>query len=823
MRHQAGTGMPVEHPNRSTPILSVRNISKTFGPTVANDSISFDVAPGEVIGLVGANGAGKSTLMRILAGVQEPDVGQLILEGSDVPFAGFSPAAARRFGIRFVHQELSLCESLSVVENFYLEAPQLGAGRIAWRSHYRTLARESLASIFPDHGIDVSARLGALPIAQRQMIEIARAASDPNLKLLILDEPTSSLDARRSGDLRRFIERRASLGTSFVFISHRLQEVVLTVSRVLVMRGGRLVRDAAKHALGLDRIVELMIGDATRSTLIRSSPGQVAAAAEAQVELPPGGRFAADGLRLCRGEIVGVAGLEGNGQRAFLHALYAARRGRGGRNVKMASDAGFVSGDRAGEGTFPLWTVLTNATLSQVARKSLLHRIRPPDERTLAVPWMERVQLDASRIDSPIVELSGGNQQKVLMARALIAGADVVILDDPTRGVDVAVKREFYRLIAEAAESGKLVVWYSSEDIEFLECSRVLIFHEGEIVSILSGTDVSEDAIIGESFRRKVASPSADADSAKPEARPGLDPFRLIPFLTMIVMMALIGLLNHNAASLFGIDLLMSAAVPLVFIAVGQMFVIGGSEIDLGIGSFAGLVNVLSATLLVERPWVGVVALGATLAAYCGLGLVIHVRQIPSLVVTLGASFIWGGIGYALQPTPGGASPEWLGAAARFTVGGLPASVCAVVLTAMIAAALNSSRTGVVLRGFGNNPRALEKAGWSPSTYYLVRYLVSGCAALITGLSLTAINSASDINAGGPYTLLSVAAVVIGGCALSGGSIAPVGVVCGAVTLSLIGALLGFLNVSTDFNAAVQGSLLIAILVVRTLLRRGAR
>jgi ribose transport system ATP-binding protein len=214
--------------------------------------------------------------------------------------------------------------------------------------------------------------------------------------------------------------------------------------------------------------------------------------------------------------------------------------------------------------------------------------------------------------------------------------------------------------------------------------------------------------------------------------------------------------------------------------------------------------------------------LAVCLAAYCALGLVIHLRQIPSLVVTLGASFIWGGIGYAMQPTPGGASPAWLGDAASFTVAGVPASVCIVVLVTAAAASLNSSRTGVVLRGFGNNPRALAQGGWSPARFYLVRYLISGTCALLAGLSLTAVNAASDINAGGPYTLLSVAAAVIGGCALSGGSIAPIGVMCGAITLSLIGALLGFVNVSTDFNAAVQGGLLIAILMIRTVSQRKA-
>jgi ribose transport system ATP-binding protein len=819
---EAATAM-LHHGETNAPsVLSLTDISKAFGPTLASDSVSFVVSHGEVLGLVGANGAGKSTLMRILAGVTTPDSGTLSIAGNPIDFTVYSPQMARRQGIRFVHQELSLCDNLSVVENFYLEAPNLSPGRLAWRGHYKQLAQNSIGSIFPDSGIDVSARLGALPIAQRQMVEIARAASDPHLRLLILDEPTSTLDARRSEDLRRYITRQAIRGISFIFISHRLREVTLTVSRVVVMKGGKLVKDAARDDIGLEQIVELMIGGATRSDLVRAAPAASRADSETLVELPVGSQFAPDGLRLSRGEIVGIAGLEGNGQRAFLHALYAARgRGRG-KNVRVSADVGYVSGDRAGEGTFVLWTVLMNATLSRIAREKLFRWVHAGSDRKLANTWIQRAQVDASRVESPIVELSGGNQQKVLMARALIGDADVIALDDPTRGVDIAVKREFYRLIAEAAKSGKLIVWHSSEDVEFLECNRVLLFHEDEVVEVLVGEAISEDAIISKSFGRRVQAPESTGLARPIGTRARLDPFRLIPFLTMAGVFILIALLNHNAASLFGIDLLMGAAVPLVIIALGQMFVLGGSEIDLGIGAFAGLINVLSATSLVEAPSLGALWLAACLAAYCVLGLVIHLRQIPSLVVTLGASFIWGGIGYALQPTPGGASPAWLAYAASFTVAGAPASVSIVALATAAAALLNNSRTGVVLRGFGNNPRALAQGGWSPGRFYLVRYLISGTCALLAGLSLTAVNAASDINAGGPYTLLSVAAAVIGGCALSGGNIAPIGVMCGAVTLSLIGALLGFVNVSTDFNAAVQGSLLIAILMIRTVSQRKA-
>ncbi|MBV8458941.1 MAG: ATP-binding cassette domain-containing protein, partial [Acetobacteraceae bacterium] len=457
------------------------------------------------------------------------------------------------------------------------------------------------------------------------------------------------------------------------------------------------------------------------------------------------------------------------------------------------------------------------AFAERIAAGPMLNWLRPRAEQELAGPLLDAVQLDPQRRAANILELSGGNQQKVLMARALVQEAEIIVLDDPTRGVDVAVKGEFYRLIRSAAEAGKLIVWHSSETIEFLECDRVLLFDAGRARRVLSGAEISEDAIVNAAFAERIAATSVSA-TRHAATRHGFL-FRLLPFLTTALMFGIIALLNHSAATLFGIDLLLSAAVPLVLVALGQMFVIGGSEIDLGIGAFAGLSNVLSATFLVSAPFSGAATLIAGLLAYALMGLLIQARGIPAIVVTLGASFIWSGIGYALQPTPGGSAPGWLSAAAAFHFFGIPASIIVVLLAAAVGAALNAARLGVMLRGFGANPRAMVQSGWSPLQAAMIRYTIAAAFTMLAGLALTAVNTASDINAGASYTLLGIAAAVIGGSDLAGGRIAPVGVVCGAITLSLIGSLLGFMNVSTDFNAAVQGGLLIAILMLRVALR----
>jgi ribose transport system ATP-binding protein len=397
----------------------------------------------------------------------------------------------------------------------------------------------------------------------------------------------------------------------------------------------------------------------------------------------------------------------------------------------------------------------------------------------------------------------------------------IVLLDDPTRGVDVETKQEFYRLVRELAADGTLVVWYSTEDAELRECSRVLVFRSGQITRELHGSDISEEAIVASSFIEPSPRAGVTAERSSNTTR-SLTRWlvRLAPVASLIAVVVAMIALNPGAATPFGADLLLSPAVPVVLVALGQMFVIGGSEIDLGSGPFAGLVSVLSATVLVDRPLLGVALIALALLAYASMGLLIQVRRMPSIVVTLGASFIWTGFGYLLQPTPGGGSPAWLSAVVSWNVPGLPTSAALIVIAGTLAWLIDRSRAGVVLRGFGNDTGGLLQLGWSASRYALLRYAIAGGFAAAAGLSLTGINTASDINAGNAYTLLSIASVVIGGCDLLGGSTAPVGVVCGAVTLSLIGALLGFLGISTDYNAAVQGLLLVVILGLRGMLKR---
>jgi ribose transport system ATP-binding protein len=798
---------------RGDVLVSLMGVTKSFGPTHANSGISLDIPRGDILGLVGGNGAGKSTLMRILCGVTRPDAGQLQFADKTLSFDFYTAADAQAIGIRIVHQELSLCGNLTVAENFFLEAPEAATLLPGWRTTFKARARAALDEVFPDNSIEVDREVGSLSIGERQMVEIARAAATPDVKLIILDEPTSSLGPERSQQLRTYIHGQAARGVSFIFISHKLFEIIAVATRVAVLRNGKLVWHGETADIGVPDLVRMMGGEAA------SLPASLRAKADlmstAVMVTIAGDVVSTLGrkIELREGEIVGFAGLEGGGQKELLHRIFSPSHDKRS-SIDRRARASFVSGDRLREGVFSLWSVLANIGLGHVAGLPLLRFLSGADEQRIVTPSARRLRLDTDRLKSGILELSGGNQQKALVARALVADTPIILLDDPTRGVDVAAKRDFYQLTAEIARSGRLIIWHSTEDSEFLECDRVLVFANGGIVAELQDEAITAQNIVDASFRTPAASAGKPLRTGETWKKALVS---AAPFVSLAIVLLVMMSQNARIASVFGLDLLLWAAVPVALVALAQMFVVGGSEIDLGIGAFAGLINVVSATLLIDAPSLGALSFAGALVAYCGLGALIQLRRIPAIVVTLGASFIWGGIAYTLQPTPGGSSPDWLTAAISWSVPGMPTSLVVLALIAVAAFVLDRTPFGVTMRAFGANPVAMSRAGWSAPKYASLRYLIAGVFGLFAGLSLTAINTASDYNSGGSYTLLSVAAVVVGGCSLAGGLISPLGVVAGSVTLSLIGALLGMLNVSSDYNAAVQGVLLLVILALKTL------
>ena len=791
------------------PIVSMRGISKTYGATQANDCIDLDLSPGEVIGLVGGNGAGKSTLMKVLCGVVPATSGNILFDGAHTQ--NHDALTAQKHGIRMVHQELSLCTNLTVAENFFVEAPDDARHLPGWRRPFRARAAAALERVFPGHGIDPDALVGSLTLGERQMVEIARAAATPGVRLVILDEPTSSLSALRSAQLIAFVHSCAKEGLAFIFISHKLKEIIEIATTVVLLRNGRLVWRGGAADTSVEHLIDLMGGkdSAERSERVKSPSRK-----ETDI-ITISAPWSETPIKLRTGEIVALTGLEGSGQQVFLHALF-----KGSPGARREQPAAFVAGDRQKEGIFPLWDVLSNIALGRMTGRAAHSRIDNADDHMVAQVSADQLRLDASRFRSPILELSGGNQQKALVARALVGEAPIVLLDDPTRGVDIATKQDFYTILHDLAAGGRSIIWHTTEDSELVHADRVLVFAGGRIVADLSGTDITPANILTASFQNPTTTTEKAGGPASAVTRLAI---ALLPYLSLAIVLGMMFQANPRTATVFGLGLLLKPAIALVLIAIAQMFIIGGSEIDLGAGAFAALISVLAATVLSANTVLGLAAILVALCAYASVGALIQIRQIPAIVVTLGASFIWLGVGFSIQPTPGGTAAPWTQALISWRIPGIPTAAVLILIFALMAVVINRTPLGVVLRGFGNNTQAMRLSGWSPVRYAVVRYAIAGIFAAMAGILLTASNSASDINSGSSYTLMSIAAVVMGGAALIGGVISPMGTVVGAVTLSLIGALLGMLSIPSNFNPATQGLLLLAILVMRSLSTRAEK
>ena len=803
-------------------LFALNSIAKRYGATTALREVSLTVDRGEVIGLIGANGAGKSTLTRVVSGVSLPDAGELFHDGRQIDFAVYSPAVASRLGIRVVYQDLSLCTNLSVFENFSVEQHFAVAKGFGWRKRALADVRRALDGLFPGHDIDPRAQLTKLSISQRQMVEICRAITMKGLRLLILDEPTSSLAASQTAQLMAHIARLKKQSVSVLFISHRLDEVIGIADRIVVMRDGAKVWEGLNASIDQTSLIEKMIGEGW------SSSERFGVGSTENKPVPSGGkihirtnRLSGNGLvdlnvEFRGGELVGIAGLDGNGQREFLKALFFTR-GTAKGAVEKAGRLAYVTGDRRKEGVFPMWPISDNMSIVEIDKAPLFGRLDLPGLAAKVREWYTNLSIKAEGPHTAILSLSGGNQQKVMVARALVADADVIILDDPTKGVDVGTKEQRHHLFKRAAVNGKLLIWYSTEDEELVSCSRVLIFRYGQIVEELKNGPISKDRIIEASFHGEHLADRTLRQGTK--IRRQADEI-LIPLGAMLAVFLLSGVLQPHVLSAFGVDLLVKASIPLVFAALAQMYIIGLSHIDLGVGAYMGLIGVLCATILRQHLELGLGFILVTILVYGLIGALIYLRNIPSVIVTMGMSFVWIGIGYTLQPGPGGQPPDWL--VKLFSVQLIvPESVLIILAAGLLSFLFCRSRYGTVLRGFGNNPVAVRRSGWSPLKAYVTAYIIASFFSVIGGMAMTASTGGSDINATASYTLLTVAAVVIGGSKLVGGVVSSFGTVIGALTLSLISALVGFLRLNSSYVTAVQGGLLIAILAF-PLLRKNA-
>jgi ribose transport system ATP-binding protein len=491
-----------------SPRLSVRAVRKSFGPTRALAGVDFDAAAGEVHALVGENGAGKSTLVRILAGALQPDEGEMALEGS--PYRPSGPLDASARGVAMVYQELSLVPHLGAAENVWL-GREPTRGRLVDRERMRRTTAAAMALLgHPDVGLDVPVR--RLPVAVQQVVEIARAITRPNARVLILDEPTSSL---ASGDVERLfatVRRLRGEGLSIIYISHVLEEVEAIADRVTVLRDGATVGGGATADVSATAMVSMMAGRDVAEIFPRS----VRTAGEVLLEvtgLAGSLKPLSAGFELRAGEILGIGGLVGSGRTELLRAIFGldpvvrgtvrvrALASPGSPWRRLAEGVGLLSEDRKNEGLALSLSVADNLTLSKLSGLGPPGFVLSGRQASAASRWIERLGIRATSPSQPVRHLSGGNQQKVALARLLYHDVDVLLLDEPTRGIDVASKAQIYEIIDALAKSGKAVLLVSSYLPELLGvCDRVAVMARGRLGPPRPVAELTEHRVLMEAM-----------------------------------------------------------------------------------------------------------------------------------------------------------------------------------------------------------------------------------------------------------------------------------------------------------------------------------
>lgn len=810
-------------------LLSLDSVSKYFAGVTALDGVSFSVRAGEVHALVGENGAGKSTLMAIASGALAADKGQVKIAGN--PMRG-DPELARELGLAIVRQEPSLMPDLTVAENLYLGVPVRSRPPIGRAVDW---AQDLLRTWSNDVAIDARERVASLGPEQRFIIEIVKAlASEP--KVLVLDEPTEHLLAE---DVKRLFERIRSVtkrGASVVYISHRIREVQQISDRLTVLRDGEGQGTYDASSMDEERIVELIVGVA----LDREFPPKAHDTQNKQVVLDirglKGEGFHDINIQVRRGEMLGLAGISDNGQREFMRALAGIHKSAGqvqlnGTTVSLdssakASQAGirYLTGDRHREGIFAELSVRENFSVRSLGEDLFSGFLSARREETRASAAVKDFAVKTPNIETPIRSLSGGNQQKLVLASVLASKPKVLLVDEPTQGVDVGARMEIYKTLRDVANSGVTVIVVSSDAQEVAGlCDRVAIFSRGHIVKQLSGSDVVEANITS-------AVLTSTTTRARDEKQ-GVGSFwkwaagDWAPLIMLAVAIVGLGMFASNSNEFYlserNLSGMLALVATLAIVAFGQQLLMLVGGIDLSVGPLMGLVVVSQSFFLTSDASLGTQATGWILVL--GIAVVVGLLNwalvdplgLHPMVATLATYMAIQAVSLLLRPIPDGLIAEEVmdGISAKW--GFVP--IMFVLVTAIAVAmerGLFRRRWGISLRGLGSRPEAARVAGVHPRWSMLAAYVGCSVLAAVAAVPLLAQVGTGDANSGTNYTLASIAAVVIGGASLFGGRGSFVGALLGAMLITQVNVVTSFLGVTDAWQSYLLGGMILASVAI---------
>jgi len=818
------------------PTLSMLGITKHYDGVAALTDVAFDVLPGEVHALLGENGAGKSTLMNIASGATTADAGTIVVDGAQTD--SLTPALAQGLGIAMVHQHPALLPDMTVGENIRVA---VGVEHLRRRDPEATKAMRSLLDDVHFEG-HLEDRVSSLSVARRHLLEIAKAfAVSP--RLLILDEPTAPLSQDSVELLFTFVRKLAADGTAVVYITHRLGEVREIADRVTVLRDGTLRGTSAVKEISDAALLAMIVGRTLGATFPPKHTAGTDAAPLLRVEGLSGHGFENISLAARKGEIVGIAGVVGNGQPAFLRALAGRGPATGSVNVAgqelsrrgLLESAAYMPADRLTEGLMIDLNVRENTTLTALDRL----RVGPLVSRRREVAAVERelagLAVKAPSLEAPVSALSGGNQQKIVMARAMLSEPSIFVADEPTQGVDVGARAEIYRILREVAGRGVPVV-VGSSDTKELEglCDCVIVMSRGQAVATLEGDDVSEERIV----HAAISATTHTSEQAAKKPR-GVSRFaRFIegdyaPVVILAVVMIALGayILSRNSRYLssYNINSVMFACAALGFISLGQTFALLLGGIDLSVGPLAGFLVVVASFFVLDghSPAAWVLGFVLMLASAVGIGLLngalIRFAKFTPVAATLVTYIGLGGLAYTLRSAPDGYIAASVTRAISTKVGPVPIAFIVFVLCAFgLELGLRKSRFGMRLRAVGSDEESARRVGVPVNKTALLGYVGASVLTLLGAVVLLAQLGVGDPGQGTGYTLTSITAVVLGGTSLLGGRGTFIGTLMGAgLSVQVLNATV-FLGLSQSWQYLFQGLLIVAGAILYSQVRRGA-
>ncbi|WP_420639919.1 ATP-binding cassette domain-containing protein [Candidatus Poriferisocius sp.] len=823
-----GPTAPDVTPNR----IELTGVSKRYGGIVALNDVHLTVRPGEVHALLGENGAGKSTLINVASGTTEPDRGTITFDGVVVDH--LTPRLAADLGIAVVHQHPAVMADLTVAENLRVAVPKQFLDGPGGRE-------ATMRAMLDDVGFTahLEDRVENLGVAEKHLLELAKAlAVKP--RLLILDEPTAPLGRESVDMLFSAVRSLAADGVSVVYITHRLAEVREIADRVTVLRDGIFRGEHPVTEVTDDDLLALIVGRQLEYALPPKHQVSESDNLDLLVDSLSGDGFHDFSLQARSGEIVGIAGIVGNGQSDLLRALagldtFDGRVEIKGRSVsasELRSGAAYMPADRKAEGLFGALSVRENASVSALPGlrgRFLLSRTK---ELEAVRKEFDDLRVKTPSVDSSINSLSGGNQQKVVMSRALLAQPLMLVADEPTQGVDVGARAEIYRILREVSLSGVPVV-VASSDAKELEglCDRVIVMSSGESVAELTGDDITEDAIVGSAIR-------AHARTRQETTRRRGGSTRRQRFLrgdyapVAVLAMVMVGLGayvyqdNDRYLSAFNTTSVQMLVAALGFIALGQTICLLIGGIDLSVGPLAGFLVVVGSFFMTIDKSGAIVVVGLlvmlAVAAFVGLvnGGLVRFAGFTAVAATLAMFVALQGMALVLRDVPGGYISRSVTDAIAHKFGRFPlVFILLVVVAVLMEVALRRTRWGLRLRAVGSDQDAARKVGIRVTRTMLGAYVLTSVFVFLGSVILLAQLGIGDPLQGEGYTLTSIAAVVLGGTSLLGGRGTFVGTFLGAgLSIQVLNATV-FLGLSQAWVYFFEGALIVAAAVIYSQVR----